>query len=398
MTEKLFEKYPDMSFCDATVLSCTETEQGFEAVLDKTVLFPEGGGQLCDRGTVNGAEVLSVSESDGEIIHLLSEKVEPGSTVKVCLDEGYRLDNSQQHTGEHMLSFAFYKLFGAKNVGFHMNERAITIDLDTELTPEQVRMAENYANGEIWQDKSVDILYRMDDDLGDIPMRKVTEKVKGLLRVVVIPGGDACTCCGTHVSSTGKVGLIKVLKSERHRGGMRIEAACGRRALQALQSDRDVVSELMGILSTDESSIVQSVSNLKNDLRQSAMQLGRTGAKLMDYMAAEAAENAPEKNGVKVICAAAEVSPNEAKQLLTRLLGETGRIGAVIYPMEERIGYMVGRSEGVSLSCREVSSLINGIFNAKGGGRDELCQGSGKKTKDWKELTNMLSDSILRMI
>jgi len=398
MTERLFEKDPTLTACRAAVLSCVSAEDGFDVVLDRTVLFPEGGGQLCDKGTVNGVPALHVREQDGTVVHRLAEALTPGSEVEVLLDAEYRAENSRQHTGEHMLSFAFWKLFGAKNVGFHMNERVITIDLDRELTPEQFTAAEDHANREIRQDKPVEILYRQDNDLADLPMRKTTEKVSGLLRVVVIPDGDACTCCGTHVIRTGEVGLIKILKAERHRGGMRIEAACGERALQALRRDHEVVASLMGLLSTGEEDIVPAVERLKDDLRESGVKLGRTTARLMDYLAAETLAAGTEKNGVTVLCVPLEGGQQEAKQLMNRLLSGEGRLAAVLWPDGERLGYMTARSAGVKLSCREVSALINALFNGKGGGRDDLCQGSGKLTRDWKDLTGLLQESILKMI
>lgn len=398
MTEKLYERYPDMTSCEALVTDCREENGMYAAALDKTVLFPTGGGQLCDKGTTNGEEVMDVSETDGTVWHRLKKPLEPGSLVQVELDALYRMDNSQQHTGEHIMSFSFWKLFGAKNVGFHMNEEVITIDLDKELTHEQLMEAEDYANAEIWKDKPVDIIYRMENDLGDIPMRKVTEKAHGMLRVVVIPDGDACTCCGTHVKSTGAVGLIKIFKAERHRGGMRIECACGRRALLRLRRCHDTVAGLMTVLSTGEDELINSVKNLKSELKSAGMRLSSVSGRLMDYTAAEALADGAEKEGVKVVCVGGDFTPGEAKQLLTRLLGGENTLAFVCYPQGERLGYIAGRGKKVKFSCRQVSDLANALFNGKGGGRDELVQGAGKYTKDYKELVTVLRDSILRMI
>ena len=106
MTEKLYERYPDMTSCEALVTDCREENGMYAAALDKTVLFPTGGGQLCDKGTINGEEVMDVSETDGTVWHRLEKPLEPGSLVQVELDALYRMDNSQQHTGEHIMSFS----------------------------------------------------------------------------------------------------------------------------------------------------------------------------------------------------------------------------------------------------------------------------------------------------
>ena len=138
----------------------------------------------------------------------------------------------QQHCGEHILSYAFFKLFGANNVGFHMNERFVTIDLDKEVTLEEAFQAEDMANRHIWEDRPVTVSYLPHTEVNKLPMRKKNEKLTGILRVVAVQDGDVCTCCGTHPTSTGVVGLVKITKIEKHKGGTRVEFLCGRWALE----------------------------------------------------------------------------------------------------------------------------------------------------------------------
>ena len=104
MTERLYETQPALDGCRAQVLSCEQGDQGWLVELDRTVLFPGGGGQLCDRGTIDGAEVLSVFEKDGRLFHVCGREFPVGETVNVELDRPLRLYHSQQHTGEHILS------------------------------------------------------------------------------------------------------------------------------------------------------------------------------------------------------------------------------------------------------------------------------------------------------
>ena len=158
MTRRLYETDPQLNSCRAEVTACISTEQGWLIELDQTVLFPEGGGQLCDRGTLDGVAVEYVFEEDGRVFHRCEKEFAVGQTVSVELDRGARLYHSQQHTGEHILSHAFWKLFGAKNIGFHSDERLITIDLDMELDREQCGQAERYANEQIWRNGKVNIL------------------------------------------------------------------------------------------------------------------------------------------------------------------------------------------------------------------------------------------------
>ena len=172
MTEKLFERDSNLKICEATVLECEQAPQGFAVVLDRTVLFPEGGGQLSDTGTINGAAVKHVRETKEKIIHECAAEFPVGSKVTVQVNWTDRLDHMQQHCGEHILSYAFFKLFGANNVGFHMNERLVTIDLDKEVTLEEAFQAEDLANRHIWEDRPVTVSYLPHTELEHLPMRK----------------------------------------------------------------------------------------------------------------------------------------------------------------------------------------------------------------------------------
>ena len=398
LTQRLYETQPDLDRCRSTVLSCQAAEGGFRVELDQTVLFPEGGGQLCDRGTVNGGAVLSVFEEEGRVFHLCREELAPGQEVEVELDRAVRLYHSQQHTGEHMLSHAFWKLFGARNIGFHSDERIITIDLDTELDREQCARAERYANEQIWLNRKVDILYRDRNHMDDLDVRKVTEKVDGVLRVVVIEGGDVCTCCGTHVEYTGAVGMIKIVSIQRHRGGTRLEAVCGSAALEDYASKSELVYRLSCDLSCGMDSMPERIGQMKADSRELTARLGRSNARLMDYVAAEALQSAGEKDGRICVMVPLEGDAKEAKQLLNRLTAGSNGVAGVFFADGDRVGYMIARSGNVKLSCREAAAIANGLLNGKGGGSDTFAQGSGKRTDDWRELVHMVGQALLRML
>lgn len=398
MTERLYEINPGLDRCEAKVLSCMQTEQGWLTELDQTVLFPEGGGQLCDRGTIDGVEVISVNEEEGRIFHLCDREFTVGQSVLVELDRPLRLYHSQQHTGEHMLSHAFWKLFGAKNIGFHSDERLITIDLDLELDRAQCAQAERYANEQIWRNGKVDILYRERGDMDDLDVRKVTDKADGLLRVVVIENGDVCTCCGTHVERAGSVGMIKIVSVQRHRGGTRLEAVCGSRAMEDYSEKAELVYRLSCGLSCGTDTMEERIESLKAESRTLTAKLRSCSARLMDYAAAEALEKCPETKGKRCVMAPLEGDAKEAKQLLNRLTAQGKVLAGVFYADGERVGYMIARTEGIKASCREVAAIANGLLNGKGGGSETFAQGSGKLTPDWKELVDMIARAALNMM
>lgn len=398
MTERLYELHPELDCCQAKVLSTQLVEEGWFVELDRTVLFPEGGGQLCDRGTIDGTEVNSVLEEDGHIFHLMDREIPVGKTVSVELDRSLRLYHSQQHTGEHILSHAFWKLFGAKNIGFHSDETFITIDLDRELDRDECARAERFANEQIWRNGKVEILYRERDDMADLNVRKVTDKADGLLRVVVIEDGDVCTCCGTHVERTGSVGIIKIVSMMRHRGGTRLEAVCGSRALEDYAAKTDLAYRLSCNLSCGLDSMEERIESLKGDIRSLEAKLRSKSARLMDYAAADALQNCREVGGQRCVMIPLDGDAREAKQLLGRLTAKGEAIAGVFYPNGDRVGYMLAKTGGVKVSCREVASIANGLLNGKGGGSETFAQGSGKFTDDWHELVGMIGDAVLRMM
>ncbi len=232
-TRKLY--YEDCHLAEFTgeVLSCTQTERGWEVTLSATAFYPEGGGQACDLGTLADVRVLDVRERGEEIIHLCDGPLEPGSLVQGRVDFERRFDLMQQHTGEHMVSGVIHRRYGYHNVGFHMGSEVITIDFDGVIPAEDLPAIEAEVNRGIWQNLPVRCWYPEPEELPRVGYRTKKE-LPWPVRIVEVPGFDKCACCGVHVATTGQVGLVKLLSSISCRGGSRMEMACGKRAMDIL--------------------------------------------------------------------------------------------------------------------------------------------------------------------
>ena len=392
MTEKLFERDSNLKICEATVVECEPAPQGYAVVLDRTVLFPEGGGQLSDTGTINGALVKHVRETKEKIIHECAAEFPVGSRVTVQVNWTDRLDHMQQHCGEHILSYAFWKLFGANNVGFHMNERMVTIDLDKEVTLEEAFQAEDFANRQVWEDLPVTVSYLPHTELADLPMRKKNEKLTGILRVVAVRDGDVCTCCGTHPTSTGVVGLIKITKIEKHKGGTRVEFLCGRWALEDARKKMRYIQDAGNMLSTKEERVCESIGRLEGEIAELKEKLRAAVAQLQESeiqkLLAEAPVNAA---GCQVLAAIKdEYEPKSAKTLFGKLSDMPNALVAVIYRNGERVNYMFGLGPGAAGDCKAIIARANEIFGGKGGGKKESAQGGAPYAADWKEKAEKL--------
>ena len=394
MTEKLFERDSNLKSCEATVLECEQAPQGFAVALDRTVLFPEGGGQLSDTGTINGALVTHVRETKEKIIHQCVAEFPVGSKVTVQVNWTDRLDHMQQHCGEHILSYAFFKLFHANNVGFHMNERFVTIDLDKEVTLEEAFQAEDFANQQVWQDLPVTVSYLPHTEVADLPMRKRNEKLTGILRVVAVQGGDICTCCGTHPASTGVVGLIKITKIEKHKGGTRVEFLCGRWALEDARNKMRYIQDAGNMLSTKEEKVCEGIGRLEAEVAELKEKLRAAVKQMQADRVKKLLADAPVNGaGCKVAFVAEEnYDAQSAKSMMQQLMAVPQVVATVIYRSGERVNYMFGLSDDAVGDCKKLVTAANELLGGRGGGKKESAQGGAPYAEDWKEKAEKLID------
>ncbi len=232
-TRKLYYEDSHIQHFTANVLSCEESPKGFLVTLDATAFYPEGGGQAADTGTLGTAGVLDTREQDETILHICDSPLTPGETVEGKINYEARFLRMQQHSGEHIVSGIINRRWGWHNVGFHMSTDVTTIDFDGVVPAEALAEIEAEANAAVWQNLPVKIWYPSPEELPGVPYR-TKKALPWPVRIVEFPGFDCCACCGTHISATGEIGLIKLFSSVNFRSGSRIEMACGKQAFDLL--------------------------------------------------------------------------------------------------------------------------------------------------------------------
>ena len=237
-TQKLYYVDCHMSRFSARVLQCTETEKGFEVILDRTAFYPEGGGQSADTGMLGTVRVLDTRERGDMIVHLCNGALAVGDAVEGCIDYESRFDRMQQHTGEHIVSGLIHARYGYHNTGFHMGTESTTIDFDGVIPAEDLPGLEAAANAAVWQNLPVKCYVPSPEELETVVYR-TKRALPWPVRIVEVPGYDTCACCGTHTAFTGEVGLVKLFSAIPFRGGTRMEMACGKRALALLNTAYD---------------------------------------------------------------------------------------------------------------------------------------------------------------
>ncbi|WP_425755315.1 alanyl-tRNA editing protein [Ihubacter sp. rT4E-8] len=266
-TKRLYREDVYLRSCTAQITGVKSNSDGRPLItLNQTIFFPTGGGQSCDLGTIAGLAVADVFEADGEICHVLAEdakkqcKLSIGDEIEIAINWERRFDNMQRHCGEHILSGKFYELFGGINRGFHMGEEYMTIDISLEKDPaydkvtwEMAKEAELRANEAIWANLPV-ITRHFDnhDEAARLPLRKalaLDEDITIVCVGAIENPADCVACCGTHPSTAGQIGLIKIYKVETNKGMYRIYFEAGQRAFRQYQQRYDVLSSLENRLS-----------------------------------------------------------------------------------------------------------------------------------------------------
>lgn len=261
MTEKLYYTDAFLKEFEATVLSCGEKDGHYEILLDKTAFFPEGGGQAGDAGYIGNAEIYDTKEHGGEIRHLSNTAVNCGETVYCRLDFEKRFERMQCHSGEHIVSGFFHRLYGLNNVGFHLGDTDVTVDLDGVLEEADIRKVERLANETIAKDIPIRAFFPSEKEAAEMEYRSKLEISEGL-RLVEIPGVDLCACCAPHVARTGQIGQIKLLDYAKYKGGLRLHMLAGMRALADYQTKYASVLKISNLLSAKQCEVADAVERL----------------------------------------------------------------------------------------------------------------------------------------
>src|SRR5216683_6178432 len=317
MTDRLYYTDPYLQTFDATIERVEHRDERFVVTLDRTAFYPSSGGQPFDTGLLGPLRVVDVvDEEDGTIAHVVEPRtpnaeprttnleprtnlepgtlnLEPGMRVRCAIDWARRFDHMQQHSGQHVLSAAFDRLFGVRTVSFHLGAAVSTIDLAREVSPADIAAAEAEANRIVWEDRPVAIRFASAEEAARLPLRK--EPVRGgTLRLIDVEGFDLSACGGTHVARTGGIGIIAIASWERFKGGLRIEFLCGGRALGAFRSLRDAVSGSVRLLSVLPAELPASIERLQADAKDQKRSLAALQGELARYRAEELAAGAEE--------------------------------------------------------------------------------------------------------
>lgn len=382
MSEKLYYKSAYIKEFDAKVISCEKGEKNFEVILDKTAFYPEGGGQPCDLGTINGVKVVDVQEKDEEVVHYITEEISAGTEVHGVIDWARRYDLMVQHSGEHLVSGFINRRYGYNNVGFHIGAEMITIDLDGELTKEQLREIEADTNDYIWENRKLEILYPTPEELETLQYRSKKE-LSGEVRIVRFPDGDTCACCGTHVDTTSEIGFVKIISVQKFHEGVRIEMLSGKRAYEYIAKAVEENSKISALLSAKVFETAAAVERLLDENQQLKIKVSAAENTLISSIA-------DNYKGIETttIINQPNFTPDNVRRLAAALI-EQNKGMCCVFSGDDESGYKyaVAQKDG---DLKELVKDMNTALNGRGGGKPFFAQGS--VNAKWSDIEEFFKD------
>lgn len=407
--ERIYQSNPYQITTKATVVNTIE-KSGFDVIiLNQTTFFPTGGGQLGDTGTITSDRgEFRVTDTFDEnleapVCHMTDAPhgtFAIGDEVTVTIDWEKRFSNMQRHTGEHILSGVFYMLHGGMNKGFHMSSDYIAIDIDLEgrtLSADEIAEVELAVNRIIWRDLPVTTTWfdSYEESLA-LPVRK---KVPHDGRVSVVTIGsdddivDCIGCCGTHVSSTGQVGIVRIAKTEPCKGWTRVYFDCGQNAYNDIKKDQAVLYEVAGSFSCGRDDLKNKLQAEKDRTNQLKARL----AKLSEFAAeAEYREIAGMITGDGAKLVSKELDSLEVNDIvklgfrLSELMDESQLLA-----LSDRESHTVLLFSKGTVKCGDIVKSNAPDFNGRGGGRPDNARASFASGRDAASFISRLGEIML---
>lgn len=379
------------SFTTAVTHQATDEHGRPFAVLENTAFYPTGGGQPHDTGYIAGTAVVDVEEVDGEIRHYLENPLPTVGKVSAKIDWKRRFDHMQQHTGQHILTAAFVELYGYPTVSFHLGREIVTIDLATEsISADELQAAESLANEIILENRPIEQKWITKEELSAYSLRKQVS-VDEEIRLVIIPEFDTNGCGGTHPSSTGQIGSIKILSTEKQKKNTRVRFVCGKRVLNTLGSVYHELSDVAKQLSAPLEHASEATQQLLETQHSLEKQLDGVKEQLLDV---EATILAKEKSTI-----IRKIYTNRSMQELQKLARKTlalrkQAIVLLVSDDGEKLQFVASRTNTLTPDMRTVSSIALPVIEGKGGGSASTVQGGGERLISAEELSELLERSI----
>lgn len=412
MTEKVFHKNLYLKSLDTSVVDVINGENRCEIILDKSIFFPEGGGQPGDRGYIKlrgnsteNIEIYDTHEKGDVITHYIKGNectLKPGDEVTITLDWDFRFTNMQRHYGEHILSGAIYKLYKGDNKGFHMGENYITIDIDLGgkiMDTGMLMASETLANEAVWANLPIKgFVFASTTEANKMPLRKpINDKIEGETTVVTVGNPedpfDCCACCGTYPSFSGEIGLIKIYKAEPNKGMTRIYFDCGKKALKHCQENLSILDAVAERFSAKPQDLIHSLD--KRDTHEAQLKSER--GQFADYVRAREEQilnNEIVSTKDKLLYKEYKLlDPNDLLKIGSKALKASGHNNILLALFNKEANTLMLISDG-SIKCDQLVKDFASKFGGKGGGRYDNARAMFSSFDEAMKFINEIKENI----
>ncbi len=377
MTERLYHADSSLREFSAHIVERTTSERGPVVVLDRTAFYPTSGGQPHDTGTLDGIVVQDVWENDdGSVVHLL-ERFPDADAVRGAIDWKRRFDHMQQHTGQHLLSAGCVHVLDAPTVSFHLGSEDSTIDLNVpELDWESAFRVEADVNRIIWENRPVEVHVVDEAHIHTVPLRR-PPKVTGAIRVIWIKGYEAAACGGTHVERTAQVGLLKITRIERYKGGIRVGFRCGGRALADYQRVLRTAQDVSADLSVHPDQLANAVGRLRDEAKDARRAARAAEDALMAIEAERLWADTTEVDGVRrVVAYLADETYDQSRTIAAHACSHPHTLALLAVSDAKGVRLVCQRSDDLPhLDAAEILRRVAHTLGGRAGGMASLAQG-----------------------
>ncbi|NOV02135.1 alanyl-tRNA editing protein [Paenibacillus planticolens] len=375
MSNKLYYNSAYIREWQTTISGILNREDGYYVTLAETAFYPHGGGQPCDVGRINGIPVLDVSSEGDTVLHKLAILPDEGNaTCEVEWDR--RFDHMQQHSGQHLLSAVCRDLYQAMTLSFHLGTDYATIDVESpELSPIQLAAIEKEVNQQIYNNHSITSYFVTEEEMARLPLIK-QPKVTENIRIVEIKDIEYNACGGTHVSSTGEIGMIKLLKAEKQKGNTRIYFKCGYRALEEFNDNQKILGTLAHKFNTGKDGIIDRIEKWELEQKQLQAELAELKETNEAYVVQELLSNREDDLIAHVF---EDKSLKDLQSLASRLTAQSNLPVLLATHKENKV---VLANNEPSLSCGAFFKTNLGVYQGKGGGSDKIAQAGFQTWED----------------
>ena len=402
-THRLYYDDAYLQSFDATVLSCEPSSSAFsesgpiaawEVLLDRTAFYPSSGGQPNDLGTLGESYILDVRDAGENVVHIVDREIATGP-VEAVVDWSRRFDHMQQHTGQHLLSAMFHERFGLPTVSFHLGSDLCTIDLrGPEPLVDMLQGAQRAANEVIFLDRPVNVRYGTAQQLAEIGVRKEVDR-EGLLRAIEIESADLQPCGGTHVRTTGQIGMVLVRRCTRVRQDWRVEFVCGARADRLASSDFQLVQTLAKRLSCASEDLVAAIERSFTERESNYKSLRGTLQELAVARGTLLVSAAPiSAKGTRVVAELLRDShPDLLLPLATEVVKQEGTIAMLVN--EESGQFVLAKHPGAQADLASVLKEIFAAHQGKGGGTNDFVRAKLAEPRDSAQALALAKELLL---